>query len=536
MPILDGFRGIRRGQIRLVPILRGLAPARGTGFPARETTRGRVLPAAGYTENERDLRVLLRQVRKMPMRWPARSDSSTSQWSRLPRPALAVPAASRWDLAAAIIAIKMRWFGLVVGFTLANLPGRHALSPLYLNLMLGLGLAFATLDTAFTLRGRLFVLSRYPIMISLLEAIFICLLCLFDTGLESPFRYYYFLSLVTCAVRYPLPVPFVACVLHAISYAVLHQLVAEAAGRGLDVVLMIVMMFWVSWATASLALLLKRTSGELRRLNQELRDAQARLEERIVERTQALEEAQAQVVHQEKQATFGLLAAGIAHEVGNPLTSISGLVQMLLRTSHDPQVQQRLPLVVGELDRIQATLRDLVNFSRPTSALRAWVPLNDVVQETLQLAKYYKRISGRRVEADLPPESPVVWASRDQLTQALLNLVLNAIDATQPGGRITVSVRDAQGEACVEVRDDGAPVPEALVQKLFQPYFTTKPEGSGLGLFITRKLMEEHGGRVVYHPAAGAGGKSFRLLLPCQTGGTSEAARSVHGNVIAAAG
>lgn len=430
----------------------------------------------------------------------------------MPRPALAVPAGSRWELSAAVIAIKMRWFGLLVGYTLANVPSRGSTDVLLLNAILTLGLVFALLDTVLTLRGRLFVLSRYPVVISLLEALFVGLLCCFDTGLESPFRYFYLLSIVTCAVRYALPLPFITCVLHSASYVVLYLVLPHQQQHLWSVVLMIIIMFWVAWATASLTLLLKLTSYELQRVNAELRTHEKQLAEKVAERTRELQEAQAQVVHQEKQATFGLLAAGIAHEVGNPLTSISGLVQMLQRRSSDEYVQEKLAQVCGELDRIQRTLRDLVAFSRPADTQRSRVSLADVVAETLSIAKYYKRLAGKSIQREIPQPAPLVRAAHGQLTQALLNLLLNAIDATVAGGQITVAVCQNETEAGLEVRDEGLPVAKAQVDRLFQPYFTTKAHGTGLGLFMTRKLIEEHDGRVEYVPLKC--GKAFRFWLP----------------------
>ena len=164
-----------------------------------------------------------------------------------------------------------------------------------------------------------------------MEALFIGLLCYFDDGLESPFRYYYFLSLICCAIRQPRPVTYATCALHCLSYGLLF-LATPPEGRPLaPFVLTLVMLGWVTWASDAMALLLKRVGDHLAQLNAALQENQAELEARIAERTGELQEAQAHLLHQEKMAAFGLLAAGIAHEVGNPLTSISALVQMLQR-------------------------------------------------------------------------------------------------------------------------------------------------------------------------------------------------------------
>src|SRR5581483_6448146 len=152
----------------------------------------------------------------------------------------------------------------------------------------------------------------------------------------------------------------------------------EAGGHGV-LLLTLIILLWFTWASDALALLLKHVGEHLSHLNNALRENQADLEARIAERTRELQEAQAHFLHQEKMAAFGLLAAGIAHEVGNPLTSISSLVQMLQKRDCDGYAREKLALVNGQLSRIQNTLRELVNFSRPTSTERTRVALGDVL-------------------------------------------------------------------------------------------------------------------------------------------------------------
>src|SRR5436309_3857271 len=134
----------------------------------------------------------------------------------------AVPvAAPRWELAAENIAVKIRWFGLLVGYVLVNVDAASVDRRAILNAILTLGAGYTLLDTAFSLRGRVF-LGRYPLSISLMESLFIGLLCYFHTGLESPFRYYYFLSLICCAVRHLSHVTYATCALHCASYTALY--------------------------------------------------------------------------------------------------------------------------------------------------------------------------------------------------------------------------------------------------------------------------------------------------------------------------
>jgi two-component system, NtrC family, sensor kinase len=401
---------------------------------------------------------------------------------------------SRWELAAETIAVKIRWFGILFGYLIVNLGDTAAHRPV-LNSILLLGVAYALLDTAYSLKGRIF-LHTAPLLISAMEALFISLLCYFDAGLESPFRYYYILSLVCCAIRYTTQITYATWALHSLSFATLFTVLPSAERDPAPLVLTVVLLGWVTWASVALALLLKRVGDHLGRLNRELEEHRGRLEERIAERTRELQASQAHVLHQEKMAAFGLLAAGIAHEVGNPLTSISALVQILQRRGADTYTQDKLALASGQLQRIQTTLRELVNFSRPAGTVPTRVSLAAVVREALDIAKYYKRTKGRRIETYLPDDLPAMVGVRDQLVQVFLNLILNAIDATGVGGCIVVRAVTDDNSLTVDVQDDGTGVAPEHRERLFQPYFTTKKHGTGLGLFVTRKLVEDHGGEV----------------------------------------
>jgi signal transduction histidine kinase len=426
-------------------------------------------------------------------------------------PARAFPGLSPWELAAETIAVKIRWVGLLVGYVLVNAGDHEPEQRAVLNAILTLGAGYALLDTAYGLRGRVF-LGRWPLLISGMEALFIGLLCYWQGGLESPFRYYYLLSLICCAIRYSARVTYATCALHCASYTLLF--LALPPGQPLlPLLLTLVLLGWVTWASEAMALLLKRVGEHLGRLNEALQENQAQLEARIAERTRELQEAQAHVLHQEKMAAFGLLAAGISHEVGNPLTSISSLVQMLQRRDNDDYAREKLALVSGQLQRIQATLRELINFSRPASTENTRVTVADILDEALGIAKYYKRTKGRVIETRLSDDLPPLLARRDQLVQVFLNLILNAIDATGRGGRIDITATPSAAGIEVAVRDDGPGVAPEHAGRLFQPYFTTKKRGTGLGLFVTRKLITDHGGTITYRSAAGEG-TVFRVWLP----------------------
>ena len=402
-----------------------------------------------------------------------------------------------WDLAAEAITVRIRWFGLCVGLVLVNVagPGTHQFE---LNAILTLGAVYAILDTWYSYRGRVF-LSDVPLLISLMEAVFIGLLCYFDSGPHSPFRFYYFLSLIVCAVRHAPEITYTTFALHTASYLAL--MVSGDSLRDADSLtnqlVLLVLMGWVTWASVALAGLIKTAQRKLSDLNAELQKNQALLEERIAERTQELQESQALIVQQEKQAAFGLLAAGIAHEVGNPLASISSLVQLLNLRHADEYTRARLNMVDDQLRRIQRTLGELVDFSRPANIEKTRSGVDSVIEAALSIAKYYKRKKGRRIITRYAEGLPHLIGLRDQWVQVFLNLILNALDATEEGGSVEISTCLKAGEIRVAVKDDGCGIPESAREQIFKPYYTTKPAGTGLGLFVCRHMLEESGsGRI----------------------------------------
>lgn len=420
-----------------------------------------------------------------------------------------------WELAAENIAVKIRWFGLLVGYLIVNTATENSTNLLILNGILTLGLGYALFDTFFSFKGRIF-LQRFPLLVSLMEAIFIGLLCYYHDGMDSPFRYYYLLSLICCAIRYSPFTTYITFAFHSGSYCILFLALPSDQRTVLSLVLTLVLLAWVTWASTALADLLKRVGEHLKKLNNALQENQTRLEARIEERTNQLQEAQALVLHQEKMAALGLLSAGIAHEVGNPLTSISSLVQILQKRKIDEYTQQKLGLVSGELKRIQTTLRELINFSRPAKAQNSLTSVEEIVSEALNICKYYKRTNGRRIQTRIPKDLPLIYGKRDLLIQVILNLVLNAIDATSKGGDIFVEVDHSPKHIKIGIEDTGSGIASENLSQIFKPYFTTKSNGTGLGLFVSQKLIAEHDGELVCKSVLGEGTR-FDVILPVQT-------------------
>ena len=418
-----------------------------------------------------------------------------------------------WRLATQAITVRIRWFGICIGYVLVNLIGEgHNRG--FLNAILLLGAVYALLDTIWSLRGRAF-LSDWPIFISFMEALFIGLLCFFDDGLLSGFRFYYFLSLLVCAIRYTPLVTWLTFGFHTISYATLALTRPISSHDEISaLILMPIFIGWVTWACVSLSELLKWASVRLRDLNGRLQQNQALLEHRIGERTRQLQESQAMLVQQEKQAAFGLLAAGIAHEVGNPLAAISSLVQLMNRKNIEPETRKKLSLMDDQLRRIQRTLRELVDFSRPAVHDQTRCDAHAIIDAALSIAKYYKRKKGKQIIAKYVDDVPPMMIVRDQLVQVFLNLILNAMDATQEGGTIGIRTSREEHWLRIDIRDDGHGMPEELRNRIFRPYVTTKATGTGLGLFVSRNIVEQNGGRIELTDTSPKG-TTFTVYLEC---------------------
>jgi signal transduction histidine kinase len=423
---------------------------------------------------------------------------------------------SHWELPAEAITVRIRWFGLAMGCALVNFLGRDTGHRAELNAILMVGAVYALIDTYWSLRGRVF-LSQLPLVISLMEAVFIGLLCHYDSGVDSPFRFYYFLSLVVCAIRNTPQVTYTTFALHAASFGALaftHRL--NTRDEFTTLFLTVVLIGWATWASTSLAGLVKSASRRLSELNNELQRNQTLLEQRIVERTQELQQSQALLVQQEKQAAFGLLAAGIAHEVGNPLAAISSLVQLLNRRPTDDYTCERLEMVDDQLRRIQRTLRELVDFGRPATKEHSLGDIHHVIQVALDIAKYYKRKKGKRIVTRFAAGLPKLRVVRDQVVQVFLNLILNAMDATEEGGIVEITTRLKDGWIEVSVRDDGHGISPADRDRIFEPYFTTKKTGTGLGLFVCRHIVQQNDDGRIELADTSTDGTTFKVFLTCE--------------------
>ncbi len=281
--------------------------------------------------------------------------------------------------------------------------------------------------------------------------------------------------------------------------------------------------------------LIRQILGPIRRLAQEsgpidadfgLPDEVKALSRRVstlmqsVDQTQSqLERSQEHLLQSEKLALVGKLAAGVAHSIRNPLTSVKMRLFSLSRNLNFPPAQKEdLEVISEEIRHIDTIVRDFLEFSKPPKLKMQRVSLSDVVDSAITLLK--QRLESYRVQVEVKRSErmPEIWADPEQLKEVIVNLMLNSCDAMVNGGLITVQEGKGQvasvGQvAYLKISDNGPGIPSSVQDKIFQPFFSTKEEGTGLGLSIVSRIVEEHGGHI--HLRSGEGeGATFIIILP----------------------
>ena len=224
------------------------------------------------------------------------------------------------------------------------------------------------------------------------------------------------------------------------------------------------------------------------------------------------------LIRSEKLAAAGTLAAGVAHEVNNPLASISSLLQMVqTRPSTDAETREMLNLMQGQITRITHVLRDLMDFARTRPPERQPLDLNQTVEASLRLARFDKGFNKIAVTEDYAPALPLIQADAGQLQQVFLNLLLNARDAMPDGGELRLQTRHEAENITVSISDTGPGIAPELRARVFDPFFTTKPAGSGtgLGLAVCYGLVNAHGGQLTINANNGRG-TIVEIILPVQ--------------------
>ncbi len=238
--------------------------------------------------------------------------------------------------------------------------------------------------------------------------------------------------------------------------------------------------------------------------------------ERLAESNRNLRLAEASLRRNERLAALGQLTAGLAHELRNPLGTIRASAEMLTKTTthRRPELMSEMAgYIRSEVDRMSALISSFLDFARPLQihpvASKFDMVLNDVIKEQLELA----RQRDVRLLTELQPQALTFEFDPDLLRLAVSNLVQNAIQASRVGGEVRITAHEINGNVQICVRDRGEGIPKGSLESIFNPFFTTKPDGVGLGLAIVAKIIDEHGGRIQVSSEAGSG-TTFELNLP----------------------
>jgi two-component system NtrC family sensor kinase len=283
-------------------------------------------------------------------------------------------------------------------------------------------------------------------------------------------------------------------------------------------------------------------TAALKKSEQQLREWARTLEEKVEARTRELRIAQAETLRGEKLASVGLLAAGIAHELNNPLTGVLTFSHLVREKMPEgsPEAED-MDLVIRETRRCASIIRRLLDFAREKAPEQKYVDLNQVIEDTVSIVDVQARVRDIEIRLDLDRELPKVWADADLVKQVVMNMLVNAQQAIEGRGNITVRSRRCKearsaepGRAAVPmvelaITDTGCGIPEKDLQRIFDPFFTSKEvgKGTGLGLSVSHGIVAAHGGSIDVQSKVGEG-STFRVYLPIDPS-AAEAAQQPEG-------
>jgi len=234
-----------------------------------------------------------------------------------------------------------------------------------------------------------------------------------------------------------------------------------------------------------------------------------------------LKRLEREVQRHDRLVALGKMAAGVAHEVRNPLSSIKGFATLLGAKFKDgSQEHEAADLLVYEAERLNRSITELLNYARPTTLNKEKINIGDLVASSLKLVSSDAQALGVKISLAIDPNIPDIDIDRDKINQVLLNLYLNGLQAMEVSDlekelKVSVHLNAAEGTVIIKVEDNGKGIPQENIDKVLDPYFTTKPEGTGLGLALAYKIIDEHNGTIQFKSSQGHG-TSVSVTFPMQ--------------------
>ena len=265
-----------------------------------------------------------------------------------------------------------------------------------------------------------------------------------------------------------------------------------------------------------LAASLNQMAKELERKKLEIEEWGNTLEKKVLERTEEIKKIHSQLFRSEKLASLGKLAAGVAHEINNPLTGILTNSSLLLDDLEkaDPR-REDVEVIVKETIRCREIVKRLLDFARQTKPQKQLININSIIENIILLVRNQTSFRNIVIQKELSENIPDVMADRDQIQQVFVNIIINSSEAMARGGSLTIESKLAEQSDSILIRftDTGPGIPDDIKEKIFDPFFTTKEQGTGLGLSISYGIIEQHGGDISIESKCGEGTK-FTIRLP----------------------
>lgn len=375
-------------------------------------------------------------------------------------------------------------------------------------LIYNLGLILVPWRWKETLKGRdtLLALAWSHLLLDLACLTFLVLL---TGGLKSPLLGFFTFHMVFASLLLPRSMAFagasLAMLMLAMGLWATAQWPDELAER-LRMVGWMLMLLMIVWLTNGITRALRRQRRRLVDQNRRIRGM-----------SRTLRRQQQGMIQQEKMAAAGRMAAGVAHEIANPLASMDGLLQLMERRPEKLR-PEALGTLREQINRINQIVRRMTTFAHPGDGQWQMASLNEVAEKALEVVQFDPRLKRVAVERHLGADLPAVRMLTDAMQQVIINLVINAVDAMEETAHPRLIVRSRVcGEEChLEIVDNGPGIDPEHRKRLFEPFFTTKPpgKGTGLGLSISYTLIRTHGGRILVDSPPGQGA-CFSVCLPC---------------------
>ena len=411
----------------------------------------------------------------------------------------------RWLAGVAVVvasAVDWAWLGWY-----AHAPARMAVGAAILAYNGALYIALGRTTAGREKRRRLLLGLAWVQFI--LDVVALALLTLWTGGAHSPLLGLFVLHMVFAAMLLPRAMAYAGA---ALTIAVTLGTLALAGQLPAHIDDRLVLLGWSGALVCTVFV-----GGEIARSMRRQRRRLVRQTRELLTMQGVVRRQQRSMAQHEKMVALGQMAAGVAHEIANPLASIDGLLQ-LMRRKPERMTVESIDTLRGQAERIARIVRELTTFSRPTDLEQQTLAVNDVVRKAIEMASFDGRMKVVRLEQTFAPDAGFVPLLPQAIQQVLLNLLRNALDATEGVDDPLVSVRtarDGDGWIVIEVADNGCGIDTKDMRRVFEPFFTTKPvgKGTGLGLSISYSLINRHGGSISVASRPGEGA-TFRIRLP----------------------